>query len=57
MFNKEKTPNNAYENNTYISEVIEDECTEEFIQYVKDFFAKNIGTENYRFIIDGKEVR
>ena len=33
------------------------ECTEEFIQYVKDFFAKNIGTENYKFIIDGKEIK
>ena len=33
LFNKEKTPNNAYENNTYISEVIEDECTDEYEEY------------------------
>ena len=33
LFNKEKIPNNAYENNTYISEVIEDECTDEYEEY------------------------
>ena len=34
----------------------QDECTEDFIRYVKDFFAKNVGTTNYKFLVDGKEV-
>ena len=42
---------------TFTFDLPKDECTEEFIQYVKDFFAKNIGTENYKFIIDGKAIK
>ena len=47
----EKNPNKIF---TF--ELPQDECTEEFIQYVKDFFEKNIGTENYKFLIEGKEI-
>lgn len=43
-------------NKTFTFDLPQDECTVEFIQYVKDFFAKNIGTKNYKFLMDGKEV-
>ena len=35
LFKKEKAPNSAYENNTYMSELIEDECTDEYEEYQK----------------------
>ena len=41
---------------TFSFDLPQDECTEEFIQYVKAFFAKNFGSENYKFLIEGKLV-